>query len=60
MWTGQESELFAIVWLKGGIPVEKETSVLTSAAGAIAAAKLRAHDVAKRRATLGRNLTAFV
>jgi hypothetical protein len=44
----QETELFAIVWLKGGIPVEKETSVLTSAAEAIAAAKLRTHDVARR------------
>ena len=40
--------MFAIDWLKRGILVEKETSVLTSAAEAIAAAKLRAHDVARR------------
>ena len=40
--------MFAIVWLKGGIVGEKETSVLPSAAAAIAAAKLRAHDVARR------------
>jgi hypothetical protein len=45
---GQEIKLFAIDWLKRGILVEKETSVLTSAAEAIAAAKLRAHDVARR------------
>ena len=41
-------ELFAIDWLKRGILVERETSVLTSAADAIAAAKLRARDVARR------------
>jgi len=46
--SGQEIELFAIVWLKGGIVVETETSVSPSAAEAIAAAKLRAHDVARR------------
>ena len=46
--SGQEIELFAIDWLKRGILVEKETSVLTSAAEAIAAAKLRARDVARR------------
>jgi hypothetical protein len=40
--------LFAIVWLKKGIVIETETSVLPSAAEAIAAAKLRAHDVARR------------
>jgi hypothetical protein len=40
--------LFAIVWLKKGIVVETETSVLTSATEAIAAAKLRARDVARR------------
>jgi hypothetical protein len=45
---GQEVELFAIVWLKGGIVVETETSVLPSAVEAIAAAKLRARDVARR------------
>ena len=43
-----EIELFAIDWLKRGILVERETSVLTSAADAIAAAKLRARDVARR------------
>jgi len=41
-------ELFAIDWLKRGILVERETSVLTSAADAIAAAKLRARDIARR------------
>jgi hypothetical protein len=46
--SGQETELFAIVWLKRGIVIETETSVLRSAAEAIAAAKLRAHDVARR------------
>jgi hypothetical protein len=40
--------LFAIDWLKRGILVERETSVLTSAAEAVGAAKLRAHDVAQR------------
>ena len=40
--------MFAIVWLKEGIVVETETSVLPSAAEAIVAAKLRAHDVARR------------
>ena len=40
--------MFAIVWLRRGIVVETETSVLPSAAEAIAAAKLRAHDVARR------------
>jgi hypothetical protein len=40
--------LFAIDWLRRGIFVERETSVLPSAAEAIAAAKLRAHDVARR------------
>jgi hypothetical protein len=40
--------MFAIDWLKRGILVERETSVLPSAAEAVAAAKLRAHDVARR------------
>ena len=40
--------MFAIVWLKRGIVIETETSVLPSAAEAIAAAKLRARDVARR------------
>jgi hypothetical protein len=43
-----EIELFAIDWLKRGILVERETSVLTSSAEAIAAAKLRARDVVGR------------
>jgi hypothetical protein len=38
----------AIDWLKKGILVERETSVLPSAAEAVSAAKLRAHDVARR------------
>jgi myo-inositol-hexaphosphate 3-phosphohydrolase len=46
--SGQKIKLFAIVCLKGGIVVDTETSVLPSAAEAIAAAKLRAHDVARR------------
>jgi hypothetical protein len=40
--------MFAIDWLKRGILVERETSVSPSAAEAVAAAKLRAHDVARR------------
>ena len=40
--------MFAIDWLKRGIPVERETSVLASAAEAVAAAKLRAREVARR------------
>ena len=44
----QEIKLFAIVWLKGDIVVETETSVLPSAAEAVADAKLRARDVARR------------
>ena len=46
--SGQEIKLFAIVWLRKGIVIETETSVLPSAVEAIAAAKLRAHDVARR------------
>ena len=45
---GQENELFAIDWLKKGILIERETSTLPSAAEAIAAAKMRARDVARR------------
>jgi hypothetical protein len=40
--------MFGVEWLRRGIPVDKETSVLTSEAEAIAAAKARAGDVAKR------------
>jgi hypothetical protein len=46
--SGQEKELFAIDWLKKGILVERETSILRSAAEAVAAAKMRARDVARR------------
>ena len=44
----QENELFAIDWLKKGVLVERETSILPSAAEAVAAAKMRARDVARR------------
>jgi hypothetical protein len=44
----EEPALFAIDWLKKGILVERETSILPSAAEAVAAAKMRAHDVARR------------
>jgi hypothetical protein len=44
----QGPALFAIDWLKKGILVERETSILPSAAEAVAAAKMRAHDVARR------------
>jgi hypothetical protein len=46
--SGQENELFAIDWLKKGILVERETSILPSAAEAVADAKVRARDVARR------------
>jgi hypothetical protein len=44
----EETALFAIDWLRGGIPVERETSVLANAEDAIAAAKSRAREVAGR------------
>jgi hypothetical protein len=40
--------LFAIDWLRRGIPVERETCVLMSKDQAIAAAKSRARGVATR------------
>jgi hypothetical protein len=40
--------MFGIEWLRNGVPVHKETSVLTSAAAAIAAAKSRGRLVADR------------
>jgi hypothetical protein len=40
--------LFAIDWLKRGILIGRETSILPSAAEAVAAAKMRARDVARR------------
>jgi hypothetical protein len=44
----EETALFAIDWLRGGIPVERETSVLANAEDAIAAARARADVVATR------------
>jgi hypothetical protein len=44
----EEPALFSIDWLKGAIPVEKEICVLATKDEAIAAAKTRAADVAKR------------
>ena len=41
--------MFAIDWLRGAIPVEKEICGLTTKEEAITAAKTRAPDVAKRR-----------
>jgi hypothetical protein len=40
-WWKLETEMFGIEWLRNGVPVDKETSVLTSAAEAIAAASSR-------------------
>jgi hypothetical protein len=40
--------MFGIEWLRNGVPVHKETSVLTSAAEAIAAANSRRRFVADR------------
>jgi hypothetical protein len=40
--------LFAIDWLRRGIPVERETSVLANAEDAIAAARARVDVVATR------------
>ena len=40
--------MFSIDWLKGAIPVEKEICALATKGEAIAAAKTRASDVAKR------------
>ena len=40
--------MFSIDWLKGAIPVEKEICILATRDEAIAAAKNRAPDVAKR------------
>ena len=44
----EESAVFSIDWLKGAIPVEKEICILATRDEAIAAAKNRAPDVAKR------------
>ena len=40
--------MFLVDWLRGAIPVEKEICVLATKDEAIAAAKTRAPDVAKR------------
>jgi hypothetical protein len=48
LFVAQENELFAIDWLKKGILIERETSTLPSAAEAVADAKMRARDVARR------------
>ena len=44
----EEPAVFSIDWLRGAIPVEKEICVLATKDEAIAAAKTRAPDVAKR------------
>jgi hypothetical protein len=44
----EEPAVFSIDWLKGAIPVEREICVLATKDEAIAAAKTRASDVAKR------------
>ena len=49
--------MFSIVWLRGAVPVEKEICVLASKDEAIAAAKARAADVAKRHS--GREPDSF-
>jgi hypothetical protein len=49
--------LFAIDWLKGAIPVEKEICVLGTKEEAVAAAKTRAPDVIKRHS--GREPDSF-
>jgi hypothetical protein len=53
----EESAMFSIDWLKGAIPVEKEICVLATKDEAIAAAKTRASDVAKRHS--GREPNGF-
>jgi hypothetical protein len=40
--------MFAIDWLRRGVPVERETSVATNVEDAIAAARTRADAVAAR------------
>jgi hypothetical protein len=40
--------MFGIDWLRRGVPVDRETSILTSEAEVIAGAKLRAKEIAKR------------
>jgi hypothetical protein len=40
--------MFGIDWLRGGVPVHKDASVLTSQAEVIADARIRARDVVRR------------
>ena len=49
--------MFSIDWLRGAVPVEKEICVLATKDEAIAAAKNRAPDVAKRHS--GREPDSF-
>jgi hypothetical protein len=44
----EEPAVFSIDWLRGAIPVEKEICVVATKDEAIAAAKTRAPDIAKR------------
>jgi hypothetical protein len=53
----EEPAVFSIDWRRGAIPVEKETCVLATKDEAIAAAKIRAPDVAKRHS--GREPDSF-
>jgi hypothetical protein len=53
----EEAALFLVDWLKGAIPVEKETCFLATKDEAISAAKTRAPDVAKRHS--GREPDSF-
>jgi hypothetical protein len=50
--------MFAIDWLRRGVPVERETSVLTSEIQVIAEAKARAANVLRRHPV--ESLTASV
>ena len=49
--------MFLVDWLKGAIPIEKETCVLGTKEEAIATAKTRAPDVIKRHS--GREPDSF-
>jgi hypothetical protein len=53
----REPALFSIDWLRGAIPVEKEICILATKDEAIAAAKTRAPDVARRHS--GREPDSF-
>jgi hypothetical protein len=45
---GRQQNMFAIDWLRRGVPVDTETSVLTSEGAVIAGAKRRAKEIAER------------